>query len=155
MKTCIALASAIDDAALGATASDELSAHMATCEACAARLERRRTLARRIDRAVENYVRVEMPAGLPDRVGARASARRPRRWGALWLGLPAGVALVAGSFVLFSWLGGTHTNARPADIAALSAWRSPTASLLVSRTNVINAPFTLRGVRAATDRFHS
>ena len=155
MKTCIALASAIDDAALGATETNELTAHLATCETCAARLERRRTLARRIDRAVEDYARVEMPAGLPDRVGARASARRPGRWRALWIGVPAGVALAAGSFILFSWLGGTHATARPTDIAALVAWRSPTASLLTFRSNVLNAPFTLRGVRAATDRFHS
>jgi anti-sigma factor RsiW len=155
MKACIALASAIDDAALGANASDELAAHLATCEACAARLERRRTLARRIDRAVEDYVRVEMPAGLPDRVGARASVRRPGRWPALWIGVPAGVALAAASVLIFSWLGATHAAARPADIAALVAWRSPTASLLVSRSNVLDAPFTVRGIPAATDRFHS
>jgi anti-sigma factor RsiW len=155
MKTCIALASAIDDAALGATASEDLIAHMATCEPCAARLERRRTLARRIDRAVEEYVRVEMPVGLLDRVGAKASAGRPGRWRALWIGIPASVALVAASFVLFSWLGSSQMTARPADIAALVAWRSPTASLLVSRGNVLDAPFSIRGVRAATDRFHS
>jgi anti-sigma factor RsiW len=154
MKTCIALASAIDDAALGAAESDELTAHMAACETCAARLERRRTLARRIDRAVEAYVRVEMPIGLPDRVGAGASARHPGRLRALWIGVPAGVALAAGSFILFSWFGGTHKTARPADIDALVAWRSPTASLLVFRRNVLDAPFTVRGVRAATDRFH-
>jgi anti-sigma factor RsiW len=153
MKTCIVLASAIDDAALGATPSRALTAHVATCAACAARLERRRALARRIDLGVESYVRVELPPGLPDRIGARVSVQRPVRRRAVWLGLPALVALVAGLFIFVS-LHGTRTTARPTDIAALSAWRSPTASLLVSG-NVLTTPFTLRGVRAGTGRFHS
>jgi anti-sigma factor RsiW len=154
MKTCIVLASAIDDAALGATSSDALMEHLANCAACAARLERRRALARRIDHAVESYVRVELPPGLPDRIGARVTGRRPPRWRGVWLGVPALVALRAGLMIFVS-LHGTRTTTRPADIAALAAWRSPTASLLVSRSNVLDQPFTLRGVRAATDRFHS
>jgi anti-sigma factor RsiW len=155
MKTCIALASAIDDAALGATPSDALIAHVATCSACASRLERRRALAQRIDGAVQAYVRAELPPGLGGRNGARPSAQRPSRWRTVWLGVPAGVALAAALFVFVASHGGTRiTTARPADIAALAAWRSPTASLLVSRSNVLDTPFTLRGVRG-TGYFHS
>jgi hypothetical protein len=61
----------------------------------------------------------------------------------LRFGVPALVALAAG-LIIFVSLHGTRTTARPADIAALAAWRSPTASLLVSRS-----------VRAGTHRFHS
>jgi anti-sigma factor RsiW len=155
VKTCIVLAPSLDDAALGATPNRALTAHLATCATCTARLERRRSLARRIDDGVEAYVRVALPPGLPDRIGTRASAPRRSRRRAVWFGVPAVAALAVGAIVAISSLHGTRTSERQPDIAALAAWRSPTASLLVSRSNVLDAPFSLRGVRAGTVRLHS
>jgi hypothetical protein len=99
-------------------------------------------------------VRVELPPELPDRIGERAYAQRTDRRRALWLGLPALVA-IAGGFLIFVSSHVTRTTARPADIAALSAWRSPTASLLSSGNNVLTTPFTLRDGGAGAGRFHS
>jgi hypothetical protein len=99
-------------------------------------------------------VRVELPPGLPDRIGARAYAQRPARRRTVWLGVSAGAALAAGLFIVVS-LHGTRSTASLTDVAALSSWRSPTASLLVS-SNVLTTPFTLRGgIRAGAGRFHS
>jgi hypothetical protein len=100
-------------------------------------------------------VRVALPPGLPDRIGTRASAPRRSRRRAVWFGVPAVAALAVGAIVAISSLHGTRTSERQPDIAALAAWRSPTASLLVSRSNVLDAPFSLRGVRAGTVRLHS
>jgi anti-sigma factor RsiW len=155
VKSCIVLASALDDAALGVAPNRALSAHLATCTTCTARLERRRSLARRIDSGVEAYVRVALPPGLPDRIDARASMPSRSRRRAVWLGVPAVAALAVGVVVIFLSLGGTRTSERRPDIAAIAAWRSPTASLLVSRSNVLEAPFSLRGVHVTTARLHS
>jgi anti-sigma factor RsiW len=145
MNACTELAAALDDAALGATPSIALAAHLSTCAACAAQLERRRQLAQRIGRALGDDARAEPPPGLAERVVARAALlERPRRSRAVWTIAPAGVALAAGLLIVFSAFGGLRAPVQATDVAALDAWRSPTASLLLSRTNVLGAPFTLR-----------
>jgi anti-sigma factor RsiW len=155
MTSCTLLSSEIEDAALGATPSSALAAHLVTCAACAAQLERRRALAQRIGRAVEEYVRAEPPAGLPERIRARASMEQPHRWRKRWLIAPAGAALAAGFLMFVYVLAGTRAPVHTTDIAALAAWRSPTASLLSSSSNVLGTPFTLRGFHVASGRSRS
>jgi len=148
MTTCTAFASALDDVALGATPTKALARHMTTCAACATQLERRRALARRIDGAVGAYVRAEPPPALAERIASRATVPRARRWRPVWLGVPVGVALAAGVLVFVYALGAGRGAVHPTDVAALDAWRSPTASLLVSRSNVLGTPFTITNRRS-------
>jgi anti-sigma factor RsiW len=137
------MAAAIDDVVLGAAPSHALAAHLATCAACAAHLERRRLLMRRIDGALADAVRAEPAAGLVERIAARVAAKRPRRRRPVWLALPAGVALAAGFFIVFSAFGGMRAPVSATSLAALAAWRSPTSSLLTSSSDVFAAPLTL------------
>jgi anti-sigma factor RsiW len=137
MTSCTAFASALDDVALGMMPSSVLAAHLCTCAACATQLERRRALAQRIDGALGAYVRAEPSPRLAERIATRAWAQRPRRRRPVWLGVSAGVALVAGVLVFVFAPGGGRVPVHPTDVAALVAWRSPTASLLVSRNDVL------------------
>jgi anti-sigma factor RsiW len=142
MTACVTLAAAIDDVALGAAPSTALAAHLATCAACAAQLERRRLLVRRIDGALADVVRAEPAAGFAERIAARVAARRPRRRRPVWLVLSAGIALAAGVLIVFSAFGGMRAPV-PASLNAVATWRSPTASLLASTGDVFATPFTL------------
>jgi anti-sigma factor RsiW len=155
MNACHSVASALDDAALGAPASRALATHLVTCAACAAHLERRRALAQRIDRMVGDIVRAEPPAGFAERVAARRSAAQPRRWSRVWLIAPAGLALAAALLIFVTTIGGVRGTPPVASVAAISTWRSPTASLLVSRSSVLGTPFTLRDVRDGAGRSRS
>jgi anti-sigma factor RsiW len=152
---CTVLAGAIDDVALGASASSALAAHLTTCAACAMRLEQKRLLAQRIDRAIGAFLAAEPAPGLPERIAARVPMQRPRRRRIAWRVAPVGVALAAGLVVFISSFGGLRGTAHAPDIAAIVAWRSPTASLLVSRSSVLGAPFTLRGPRDGVGRSRS
>jgi anti-sigma factor RsiW len=149
------MAAAIDDVALGTPPSNALAAHLATCAACAAQLERRRLLVRRIDGALADVVRAEPGAGLAERIAARVAAQRPRRRRPVWLAVPAGVALAAGFLIVFSAFGGMRAPVPATSLTAIAAWRSPTSSLLVSRSDVFATPFTFRGVRDVSGRSRS
>jgi len=136
VTTCAEFAAAIDDAAIGASPSSALARHVATCADCAAQLERRRILARRIDGALGSYFGTEPPPGLAERIIARASPQRPR---------PAIRALaLASALIVVALLGGWRTARQSHDIVALTAWRSPTASLLMSRDSVLGTPLYQR-----------
>jgi anti-sigma factor RsiW len=142
VKPCADFARAIDDAALGEPPSRAFAQHLTTCPACAEQLERRRVLAQRIDGALGAFVRAEPPPELAQRVVASASLERPRRRSAAWPGFRASfaVALVIG-FVAGVALGVWRTTHHRADVRTITAWRSPTASLLLSRTSIYATPF--------------
>jgi anti-sigma factor RsiW len=138
MTTCTAWASAIDDVALGVAPSSAFATHLHTCAACAEQLERRRALAQRIDGALGAYVRAEPPARLAERIATLVWAKRSRHRRRAWLvGIPVVAALAAGLLIFVDALGGGRAVIHPTDVAALEAWRSPTASLLVSRNSVL------------------
>lgn len=128
MNPCLDLHEQLEEVALGAVPAPELSRHLAECPACAAEVERQRALLARIDAAVHAVVRAEPPPQLPAGVAARlTAARRPavRPWYAA-LAAAALVALIASV--------GLHALVRPpvssSELSALTAWRSPTDSLL-------------------------
>jgi anti-sigma factor RsiW len=148
MTTCTAWASEIDDVALGVAPSSAFDAHLHACAACAEHLERRRALAQRIDGALGVYVRAEPSARLAERIATLAWAQRPRHRRPTWLGLPVGAALAAGLLIFVYALGGGRVAVHPTDVAAMDAWRSPTASLLVSSSNVLGSPFTITNRRS-------
>jgi hypothetical protein len=103
----------------------------------------RTALARRIDDALAQIVRVEPPAGLADRIIRRASLPSARRGRVRWLAIPASLALAAACVGIVAVLGTLRPAPHPADLAAIRAWRSPTASLLISSNDVLGTPFTL------------
>lgn len=132
MNRCARLRDDLEDVALGAAATPELSRHLAECSACAAELERQRALLQRIDAAVHAVVRAEPPAQLPAGVAARLTAtRRPAIWNARrpWYAALA-VATVAALLVSFGFRVLEPPPVSQTELSALTAWRSPTASLL-------------------------
>jgi anti-sigma factor RsiW len=132
MNPCTHFRGQLEDVALGGAATPEFSRHLAECAACAAELERQSALARRLDVAIRAVVRAEPPSQLSAGVAARlAAARRPGTRSPLriWSAALAAVAACAVIAIL-----GSHALERPptapSELSALSAWRSPTASLL-------------------------
>jgi anti-sigma factor RsiW len=133
MSDCAQFREQREDVALGAVPAPAFASHLAGCPACAQDVDRQRALARRLDTAIQALVRAEPPAELFTGVAARLEAARPPRgWNPRRL-RPAAFAAVA-VCALVAGLG-WHALERPPvssdpGLAALSAWRSPTASLL-------------------------
>jgi anti-sigma factor RsiW len=152
MSACAAWASELDDVALGTPMSNALATHVATCPACAAHVAQQRALVQRIDRAIVGYVGAQPTPGLPERIRSRVAMRPARRWNSNWLGIPAAMSVAAAVFAVITALSGQHAAVHASAIAALDAWRSPTASLLMSRSSVLAAPFSLQRVPNDTVR---
>ncbi len=132
MSRCSKLRGDLEDVALGGAATPEFSRHLAECAACAAEVERQRALVRRLDDAVLAIVRAEPPPQLAAGVAARlTAARRLGRRSALrsWSAALA-VAAVSALIVSFGFRALERPPVAPSELSALSAWRSPTASLL-------------------------
>lgn len=155
MKACTTIASALDDVALGAHPSHALATHLKTCPACAAQLERKRAIAERIDRGIVTAVRAELPPGVAERIAARTSFRRPQRRRFVWLGVPAAMAFACAILIFVSLVDNRRTSLHPTDVGAFTAWHSPTASLLISRGNVLRTPLRLPNLRRASGQFRS
>ena len=142
MSGCRAFRDELAEAALGAAASDALSSHVKGCAACGAELERQRALARRMTVPVDMLVRAEPPYRLVESIAARARlAHRSQTVLGTWRWAAVGAALVAAVIGLaFGMRALQPPVARGADVAALTAWRSPTGVLLERRGSVLDAP---------------
>lgn len=142
MNDCGAMNAELAEVALGNAASKEFDTHLRECPACTAELERRRALARRMDAAVNVLVRAEPPSRLLESINLRArSTRRRQQWIGPWQRVALGAVLVAGVIGLMFGLRGLQPPvARGADVAALTAWRSPTRMLLQRRGSVLDVP---------------
>jgi anti-sigma factor RsiW len=132
MSRCATFRGQLEEIALGGEATPEVRRHLAECAACAAELDRQRALLRRLDGAIAAIVRAEPPPHLFAGVDARLTAAQPpaaRNARRIW---SAAVAAVAACALIVSL--GFHALQRPpvadSELSALSAWRSPTASLL-------------------------
>jgi len=130
------------EVALGASASKRLSTHLQQCSACAAELERQRALVQRMDVAVKALAGSQPPPRLLASITARARCdERPRQWSRAWPRAIAGAAFAAS---LGGLIFGLRTLETPAtsgsDAVSLTAWRSPTATLLKPRGSILDAP---------------
>ena len=140
MNACARFEDELVDVAFGEAPSRALAQHVESCAACAARLERDRVLASRVDDVVSALVRSEPSPQFLDGIVTRARNTRIARWNPAWLGVPAGAALAAVVFIFVVALHGPH--ARNTDTAvAITAWRSPTAVLLAPQTSVVQTPY--------------
>jgi hypothetical protein len=136
MSACKRWQESLVDHALGEPPSAELQAHFSSCRECSSALESLRNRARQIDDGVCAAVTVEPPPQLEHRILLAASAHRSP---ALWRWSAAAVVLLAATaaatLVVRHDIGRRQAQERQqllASAAALSEWRSPTASLLVS-----------------------
>jgi anti-sigma factor RsiW len=132
MNGCSNLREQLEDFALGAEVTPELSDHLAQCDECATELKRQRALLKRIDGAVYAIVRAEPPAQLRIDVTEQLMAvrgpasRNPlRRWSAALAAAAIFALIVTVGFRAFERPPVAHS-----ELSALSSWRSPTASLL-------------------------
>ena len=129
MKPCEDRKETLLDLALGAAPSPEFEAHLAACHDCAAALAALRRTADQMDRAVVRIVAAEPHPSGPAQVLSRLPARR-----AAWLRWRFAAAAFAAAVCIVIVL----VRDRPApSVADISAWRSPTASLLHSPTDAL------------------
>jgi len=140
MNDCSAMREQLADVALGRPAGEALSSHLRECGACAAEVERLRALALRMDTAVHEWVRAEPPESLMDGVAARVRDAAPNPWGRRWPGIAVGVGLAASVALALGLRALEPPAAQGPNIIALTAWRSPTASLLELHGSVLHAP---------------
>jgi anti-sigma factor RsiW len=140
MNRCAAMSEELTEVALGRRASEALSSHLEECRACAAELERQRVLGQRMDAVVGALVRVEPPERLLEDITARARSARVQPWSWPRAVIAVGAAIAASVAVVFGLRGlQPHTTPGPS-VVALTAWRSPTASLLEPQGSVLQAP---------------
>jgi hypothetical protein len=118
----------LDDAALGAELPETVRVHLLGCRDCAAELERRHALARRLDTLVAARANAQLPSDLGSRVLAQiqrdARVRPSAR--AVWRPVAAAFVLAVIAFAILA-----RTAFAPPPLAApLVSWQSPTAGLL-------------------------
>jgi hypothetical protein len=142
MNQCETMGDALNDAALGLEQSEPLRVHLARCSACTEELARRRTLALRIDAAVAAIANAQPASQLPESIAARIrSATQTKPSNRFWPRIALGAALAACVAGLIVGLRPAHPPAgHGRELAALSAWHSPTATLMDSRGSVLAAP---------------
>lgn len=127
MTGCAEWNDALMDCALGGPPGPELEEHLASCPGCSAVLGEWRRKATEMDATLHNLMVAEPGPDGPARVLARleSESRKPVHW---QLALAAGV-IVGVLAVAIHW---PAAPVVPSGAAALSAWRSPTESLLRS-----------------------
>ena len=113
------------DHSLGEPAAPDLTAHLAGCPACAQELARLRSAGAGLDAAVRRLANPEPPPFLESRILARAPERRP------WTSRLVAAAAVLALCLAAVWIVNDRQERQAEEAAAaISQWRSPTASLL-------------------------
>src|SRR5687768_3249758 len=124
--SCERFREAITGHAAGAELDPAAAAHLAACDACAARLDRQRRLLAEVDAELERALAMtassEFVAGVTARV--RTSDGRPA---AVWIGLAAAAAIAAAAFLR------APVTPVPAAPSASSAAGAPSAPLATTR----------------------
>jgi hypothetical protein len=115
----------LDDVAVGAAPSAEFDAHLRTCAACAAELERRAALVARIDDAARAWMDVSPRV----EVVVRVERTHP------WRIAVVGAALAAALAVLFVT---GYVLRKPTSTQTILSWQSPTADLLRPSVSVLD-----------------
>lgn len=145
MNSCADWREQLEDHALGQPAPAALAAHLDDCAACAAALEAFRTRAAELVAGVRQLVVAEPRAELAAHVLASARAEPVSLAARLrWVPALASLALVVGLAAAYGVRGLLEKREEQVLVpsaAALSAWRSPTRSLLRSPADPL-----LRGV---------
>ncbi len=138
MSACAYWRELLEDQALGSAASVELQAHLAVCAACAAALAALRAQVSQLDTGVRQLVAIEPSQHLESRLLAAIKSRPERfglfeRWRTALAALAFGAILVVLAYSVRNALvsRGRRETFRPPTVV-LSAWRSPTESLLRS-----------------------
>lgn len=135
MTACRQWKDGLLDVALGASATPQLEEHLRGCAACAATLAEGRARRQQLDAALGQLVRGAEPSpAFRARVLAAIETSPASAVGQpAWAGVLAAVAVVVLTGVVLPRLGERQEPASgAASIAMLSAWRSPTESLLHS-----------------------
>ena len=111
--------------AAGAELDPAAAAHLAACDACAARLDLQRRLLADVDAELERALAMtaspEFVSGVTARV--RPSDVRPAAWrpAAVWIGLAAAAAIAAAAFLRAPVTNAPATSSPPRTAAAVSA----------------------------------
>ena len=129
MNHCLQMRDELIEAALGAPPSEALTLHLRACAACACELDHQRALAERIDETVRSLVSAQPSTDLLE--GTLTRATIARRSLPMWPRLAAATAVAAGILAFAFSLHATQPRTTRPDAAALTAWQSPTAALLV------------------------
>lgn len=130
MTACSEWKEALVGHALGRPAGAALEAHLAACTGCTEALEAWRQNAAELDAAVQQRTGAKPRAYGPERVLARIQQLPPGR---PFFGRVAVAALIlAVGLVVVLYRRNRPEKRRPYPVMALSAWRSPTQSLLHS-----------------------
>jgi predicted anti-sigma-YlaC factor YlaD len=143
MSDCTAFDDEMIDVAFGIRPSHALTAHLQSCSTCSVALERRRSLAQRIDTVVRARVLVDPPQYLAGRIAARARSAPTKRSSSVRSGVPIAAALAAAVLLVVFGRYSSLPAHREVDTAYLTAWRSPTASLLPQPLSIVRTPLDI------------
>ena len=126
MAACTEYRERLLDHVMGAPPAAELAAHLKSCPACASESKRRQVLGTELDAELRRLANPDAPAYLAARI---ASHQRPApAWGARVAIAATLLAVIA----VGAWLVNARRESQTAEAAAaISGWRSPTASLLL------------------------
>lgn len=129
MSACRPWKDSLLERALEAPATQGLDEHLESCPGCATALAELSTQREKLDSGLQQLVQADPAPDLRARVLAAAESNPGRGVLPAWVGAMAAVAVVL--LAAFS-LGTTGPRAPAANAVSLSAWRSPTESLLHS-----------------------
>ena len=125
MSVCNEYRDRLLDHAMGGLPTAALAAHLKSCPTCAGELQRRQVRGAKLDTELRRIANPDPPSYLATRIAARAHdapAWRPR---------VAIAALLLAVIAAGTWLVSARRDRHAATAAAaISRWRSPTASLL-------------------------
>ena len=129
MMACSEYRERLLDHAMGASPAADLAAHLKSCPVCATELERRKVRGAEFDAALGRLVNPEPPPYMPARIAADIEAQASAAPG--WRPRVAIVAVLLAVVAVGAWLVSARQERQAAAAAAaISRWRSPTASLL-------------------------
>jgi len=130
MKPCDKWKEAVIECALGEPPGAALEQHLAACPVCSMALAAWRKRAAQLDATLQDLTAVEPGPHMPARIlaGIEDGASRPFYWRLI----PAAALAVIACAVVSLYRPAEPRRPGPATVTALSAWRSPTQSLLRS-----------------------
>jgi anti-sigma factor RsiW len=130
MNPCVEWREAVIDCALGEPPGAALEVHLAACPVCSMALAAWRKRVAELDATLQDLTAVEPGPHMPARILAGIEGRSSRPF--YWRLIPAAALAVIACVVVSLYSPVRPRRPGPATAMALSAWRSPTRSLLRS-----------------------